>query len=93
MTAAIRIDPQTGRKIFNTRAAKATEKIAGKGYSEIEDDAPGMKAIEVHELLGALRYERYAADHPYIQCGLKDKAVLLNRFRLPEEGRLCMAAD
>ncbi|MDD9914507.1 MAG: NAD(P)/FAD-dependent oxidoreductase [Rhodospirillaceae bacterium] len=38
MTAAIRIDPQTGRKIFNTRAAKATEKIAGKGYSEIEDD-------------------------------------------------------
>ena len=39
MTAAIRIDPQTGRKIFNTRAAKATEKIAGKGYSEIEDDA------------------------------------------------------
>jgi len=39
MTAAIRIDPQTGRKFFNTRAAKATEKIAGKGYSEIEDDA------------------------------------------------------
>ena len=30
---AVSIDPQTGRKIFNTRAAKASEKIAGKGYS------------------------------------------------------------
>jgi len=38
MTEAIRIDPKTGRKFFNTRAAKATEKIAGKGYSEIDDD-------------------------------------------------------
>ena len=33
----IRIDPQTGLKIFNTRAGKATEKIAGKGYSLVED--------------------------------------------------------
>ena len=70
----------------------ATPGESGAG-AEIEDDAPGMEAIEVHELRGALRYERYAADQPYIQCGLKDKAVLLNRFRLPEEGRLCMAAD
>ena len=29
----------TGLKIFNTRAAKATEKIAGKGYSAIDDEA------------------------------------------------------
>ncbi len=39
MTAAIRIDENTGLKIFNTRAAKATEKIAGKGYSPIADVA------------------------------------------------------
>ena len=26
-------------KVFNTRAAKATEKIAGKGYSPITDEA------------------------------------------------------
>jgi cation diffusion facilitator CzcD-associated flavoprotein CzcO len=39
MTQAIRIDPATGRKLFNTRAAKATEKIAGKGYSAISDVA------------------------------------------------------
>jgi cyclohexanone monooxygenase len=33
MTAVIRIDPSTGRKIFSTRAAKATDKIAGNGYA------------------------------------------------------------
>ncbi|MBV1906124.1 MAG: NAD(P)/FAD-dependent oxidoreductase [Pseudomonadales bacterium] len=35
----IRIDPETGLKIFNTRAAKASDKIAGKGYSVVEDQA------------------------------------------------------
>ncbi len=39
MTAAISTDPATGQKIFKTRAAKATEKIAGKGYSIIEDES------------------------------------------------------
>lgn len=39
MTEAIRLDPETGLKIFNTRAAKATDKIAGKGYSEVDDDS------------------------------------------------------
>ena len=39
MTHAIRIDPATGRKLFNTRAAKASENIAGKGYSLVADDA------------------------------------------------------
>ncbi len=39
MTQAIRIDPATGRKLFDTRAAKATEKIAGKGYSAVSDAA------------------------------------------------------
>ena len=37
MTASIRVDPLTGQKLFNTRAAKATEKIAGKGYSTVTD--------------------------------------------------------
>lgn len=39
MTAPIRIDPATGLKAFATRAAKATEKITGKGYSAVEDEA------------------------------------------------------
>ena len=36
---SIRIDPSTGLKVFDTRAAKATDKIAGKGYSVIADEA------------------------------------------------------
>jgi hypothetical protein len=39
LTPPIRIDDTTGLKIFNTRAAKATEKISGKGYSPIADEA------------------------------------------------------
>ncbi|MFY0612963.1 MAG: NAD(P)/FAD-dependent oxidoreductase [Hyphomicrobiaceae bacterium] len=39
MTAAIQTDPATGLKIFNTRATKASENIAGKGYSVLEDTA------------------------------------------------------
>jgi len=39
MTLSIQTDHATGMKTFNTRAAKATEKIAGKGYSAIADEA------------------------------------------------------
>lgn len=41
--AAISTDPETGLKTFNTRAAMATERIAGKGYSIIKDEA--LKAL------------------------------------------------
>ena len=36
---SIKIDPASGLKVFNTRAAKASEKITGKGYSTITDEA------------------------------------------------------
>jgi cyclohexanone monooxygenase len=36
---SIRIDPATGLKTFATRAAKATDRIAGKGYSIVTDEA------------------------------------------------------
>ena len=36
---SIRIDPVSGLKIFNTRAAKATDNIAGKGYSPVADES------------------------------------------------------
>jgi cation diffusion facilitator CzcD-associated flavoprotein CzcO len=39
MTPPIRTDAATGLKMFHTRAAKATEKIAGKGYSPVTDEA------------------------------------------------------
>jgi len=35
--SAIRIDPATGRKCFATRAAKASDRIVGKGYSVLKD--------------------------------------------------------
>ena len=40
---SIKIDPDTGLKIFNTRAAKANEKVTGKGYAVINDEA--LKAL------------------------------------------------
>ncbi len=39
MTNTIRIDASTGLKVFNTRAAKATDRIAGKGYSIVNDES------------------------------------------------------
>jgi hypothetical protein len=44
--SAIHVDPGTGLKTFNTRAAKASEKIAGKGYSVVEDE--GLKVLPPH---------------------------------------------
>ena len=35
----IQTDPVTGLKIFNTRASLSTDKIAGKGYSPVADEA------------------------------------------------------
>jgi cyclohexanone monooxygenase len=43
MTLPIRIDPATGLKSFNTRAVKASARIAGKGYS-VNDDI-SMKTL------------------------------------------------
>jgi cyclohexanone monooxygenase len=35
----VTVDPATGLKTFDTRAAKASERIVGKGYSVVEDRA------------------------------------------------------
>ena len=35
---SIRIDPATGLKVFNTRAASAVEDVIGKGYGVVEGD-------------------------------------------------------
>ena len=43
MTLPIQTDPATGLKVFNTRAAKANERIAGKGYAVIDDES--MKTL------------------------------------------------
>jgi len=36
---SIRIDPATGLKVFDTRAAKSTDRISGQGYSIVTDEA------------------------------------------------------
>ena len=36
---SIRIDPTTGLKVFDTRAAMANDKITGSGYAVIEDES------------------------------------------------------
>ena len=36
---AIRIDPDTGLKVFDTRAAMATDRIQGSGYAIVDDQA------------------------------------------------------
>jgi cyclohexanone monooxygenase len=63
MTTAIRVDEASGLKIFNTRAAKATERITGKGYSAISDDAlkvlPPPKAGAVFNAQEQAKYREF----------------------------------
>lgn len=35
---AVRVDPVSGRKVFDTRAAKASDRIAGQGYGVVTDE-------------------------------------------------------
>ena len=60
---SIRIDPTTGLKIFRTRAAKATDRIAGKGYSVVEDEAlrtlPPQPAGAVFDAEEQAKYREY----------------------------------
>lgn len=53
---AVRVDPATGRKVFDTRAAKATDRIRGQGYSvateaawKVLPDAPAGAAFNAQE--------------------------------------------
>lgn len=59
---SIRIDPATGLKAFDTRAAKATERIAGKGYSIIEDASlKTLPELPVGATFNAEEQARYRA--------------------------------
>jgi cyclohexanone monooxygenase len=63
MNAPIRIDPNTGLKVFDTRAAKATDKIRGKGYSVITDEAltalPEMPAGAIFDAEEQAKYRAF----------------------------------
>ena len=61
--AAISVDPETGLKIFNTRAEKANDKITGKGYSVVKDEAlkalPEAKAGAVFNAEEQAKYRQF----------------------------------
>jgi cyclohexanone monooxygenase len=60
---AITIDPDTGLKVFNTRAAKATERITGTGYGITEDQSlktlPEQPAGAVFDAEEQAKYRDY----------------------------------
>jgi len=60
---SIRIDPATGLKVFDTRAAKATERIVGKGYSIVSDlslkTLPELPAGATFDAEEQARYRTY----------------------------------
>ncbi len=57
---SIETDPKTGIKRFNTRAAKATERIRGKGYSILEDDRlTTLPEVPVGAVFNAEEQARY----------------------------------
>ena len=60
---AISIEPGTGRKIFNTRAAAASERIKGKGYEVVTDTTlttlPEYKAGAVFNAEEQAKYREY----------------------------------
>ena len=77
---AIKIDPESGLKIFNTRAEKANDKITGKGYSVIEDEAltalPEAKAGAVFNANEQAKYREFKAS----RTGVADYIGLEGEF-------------
>ena len=67
----ISIDPETGLKIFNTRAEKANDKITGKGYAVVTDEAltalPEAKAGAVFNAEEQAKYLEMKAEQSWLQ--------------------------
>src|SRR5258708_10090019 len=81
MNPAVRIDPETRLKVFNTRAAKASEKIGGRGYSVLTDqklkELPEMPAGATFNAEEQAKYRAFkearrgAADYMAMEGGFK----------------------
>jgi cation diffusion facilitator CzcD-associated flavoprotein CzcO len=62
MPTPIRLDPATGLKVFDTRAAKANDRIAGKGYSVVTDERlTAMPELPAGATFNAEEQARYRA--------------------------------
>ena len=60
MSNAVSVDPKTGLKQFNTRAGKASDKIQGKGYAVVADEALKTLPPEpVGAVFNAAEQEKY----------------------------------
>ncbi|MEL7158449.1 MAG: NAD(P)/FAD-dependent oxidoreductase [Actinomycetota bacterium] len=59
----VRIDPDSGRKLFNTRAQVASERIAGKGYDVVTDpellSLPKFKVDAAYDEAEQARHRRF----------------------------------
>jgi len=53
---AVRVDPATGHTLFNTRAAKASDRIGGKGYDALDDP----ELVRMPEARTGLRFDEEA---------------------------------
>ena len=60
---AVRIDPATGQKLFNTRADKASDRIDGKGYDVVDEaeftSLPAFKADAVFDAEEQAQYREF----------------------------------
>jgi len=60
---AVRIDPATGQKLFNTRADKASDRVVGKGYDVVTDakylSLPALEANAVFDAEEQARYQEF----------------------------------
>ncbi len=81
MTMAVEVDPATGLKKFNTRAAKASEKIAGSGYAVLHDDTlktlPGPPAGAVFNAEEQAKYRAFKE----ARAGAADYMPMEGQFR------------
>jgi cyclohexanone monooxygenase len=77
---SFKTDPETGLKIFNTRAEKANDKITGKGYSVVNDEAlkalPEAKAGAVFNADEQAKYREFKES----RIGLDDYQALEGEF-------------
>ena len=77
---SIQVDPATGFKIFNTRAAKASDKIDGSGYALVADEAlttlPEPPAGAVFNAVEQARYR----DFKEARRGAADYMVMEGEF-------------
>ena len=77
---SIRIDPATGLKVFNTRAAMATDRIAGKGYAVVTDESlKTLPALPAGATFNAQEQARYR-DFKEARRGAADYMAMEGEF-------------